>query len=99
MESTNGLASYVWEKAQREGFSSGEKQGLQQGIEQGIKQGIQQGIEQGIEQGLQKGIRLGVSQKNHEIIMRMHQKGLDDETIAMYLDLSAEEVRSIIQKG
>ena len=91
MESTNGLASYVWEKAQREGFSSGEKQGLQQGI--------QQGIEQGIEQGLQQGIRLGVSQKNHEIIMRMHQKGLDDETIAMYLDLSAEEVRSIIQKG
>ncbi len=36
---------------------------------------------------------------NHEIMMRIHQKSLDDENIAMYLDLPAEGVRNIIHEG
>lgn len=57
---------------------------LEEGIEQGIEQGIAQGIEQGIEQGVSQTIR------------QFHSKGMPASQIADFLDMSLDQVESIL---
>jgi len=70
MEVTNGLASYVMEKAAKEGYS----------------------------QGYDLGCDRGSNETNRQNILRMHEKGMNTENIAMFLDLPLEKVTDIIQK-
>ena len=51
-------------------------------------------LEEGIEQGIEKGIE----QRNEELIMKKHSKGLSPESIADLLELSIEKVRETILK-
>jgi len=106
MEVTNGLASYVMEKAAKEGYGQGYGKGYGQGydqgydlgIEKGIERGIEQGIEQGIKQGIEQGIIQGAFQKTKEAVCLMNEKGLDKDSIAMYLNLSVEKVEEFLEK-
>ncbi len=70
MEVTNGLASYVMEKAAKEGYGQGYGQGYDRGS----------------------------NETNRQNILRMHEKGMNTENIAMFLDLPLEKVTDIIQK-
>ena len=66
MEVSNGLASYVMEKAAEEGYGKGYDQGS--------------------------------NETNIQNILRMHEKGMNNESIAIFLDLPLEKVTDIIQK-
>lgn len=74
MEVTNGLASYVMEKAAKEGYGQGYGKGYGQGYDRGS------------------------NETNRQNILRMHEKGMNTENIAMFLDLPLEKVTDIIQK-
>ena len=74
MEVTNGLASYVMEKAAKEGYGQGYGQGYDQGYDRDS------------------------NETNRQNILRMHEKGMNTENIAMFLDLPLEKVTDIIQK-
>lgn len=74
MEVTNGLASYVMEKAAKEDYGQGYGQGYDQGYDRGS------------------------NETNRQNILRMHEKGMNTENIAMFLDLPLEKVTDIIQK-
>ena len=70
MEVTNGLASYVMEKAAKDGYGQGYGQGYDRGS----------------------------NETNIQNILRMHEKGMNNESIAIFLDLPLEKVTDIIQK-
>lgn len=55
-------------------------------------------LEEGIEQGIEQGIEKGIEQRNEELIMKKHSKGLSPESIADLLELSIEKVRETILK-
>ncbi len=74
MEVTNGLASYVMEKAAKEGYGQGYGKGYGQGYDRGS------------------------NETNRQNILRMHEKGMNTENIAMFLNLPLEKVTDIIQK-
>ena len=74
MEVTNGLASYVMEKAAKEGYGQGYGKGYDQGYDRGS------------------------NETNRQNILRMHEKGMNTENIAMFLDPPLEKVTDIIQK-
>ena len=68
-----------------------EARGIEQGLKQGIEQGIEQGLEQGIEQGLEKGILQG------KVSALYYDAGWNIQQIAVQLNLSAEQVKEILE--
>ena len=63
-----------------------ERKGVAIGMQKGLQKGMQKGIEQGIEQG--------ASDKQLEIAKKLLDV-LDDETIALKIDLSIEEIEKL----
>ena len=54
---------------------------------------------EGIEQGIEQGIKQGIEQGKREIILRNYSNGMQDSTIAQFLDMTTAAVRQIIQEG
>ncbi|WP_254866644.1 transposase [Geobacillus sp. LEMMY01] len=63
----------------------GRKEGLEEGIQQGMKEGMKQGIKQGMKQGMKR------------LVCNMARKGMTAEEIARLVDLSEEEVHSLLK--
>jgi predicted transposase/invertase (TIGR01784 family) len=68
--------------------------GVLKGVERGIKQGIEQGIKQGIERGAAQGRTEGERRKALEIARNLLDV-MDNQTIAMKIGLTAEEIEDI----
>ena len=56
------------------------------------------GMERGIEQGIEKGIEQGIEEKTIDACIRMHDNGLDNDTISKCLNITKEKVEKIIKK-
>ena len=69
-----------------------------QGIEQGLAIGIEQGIEKGIEQGIEKGEAKRDEELLKNAVPELFQMGLDAQRIASILNLSIEDVQSVIDQ-
>jgi predicted transposase/invertase (TIGR01784 family) len=67
------------------------EEGLRAGLEQGIEKGIEQGIERGIEEGKKEAIIL--------IVIKSYKNGMTVEQISEILELSIEEVKTIIEEN
>ena len=74
------------------------KRGLEEGLELGIERGLEQGLEKGLEQGIEKGIELGEKRKAFMIASQLLDL-LDDETIAVKLGLSIDQVAELRETG
>ena len=70
--------------------------GLEEGYKTGLEKGRKEGFNQGIEQGIQQGVQQGIEEKNKEIVLNMHKKNMDIETISEIVNISKEEVEKII---
>lgn len=55
-------------------------------------------LEEGIEQGIERGIERGIEQRNEELIIKKHLKGLSPMGIAEFLEIPIEKVNEVIQK-
>ena len=67
-------------------------------LSQGIKeQAYVEGTENGIAIGKQEGITIGKQEGIAETIIKMSRKGYEAEQISDILDMTAEEVREIIE--
>ena len=67
-------------------------------LSQGIKeQAYVEGTENGIAIGKQEGITIGKQEGIAETIIKMSRKGYKAEQISDILDMTAEEVREIIE--
>lgn len=67
-------------------------------LSQGIKeQAYVEGTEHGIAIGKQEGITIGKQEGIAETIIKMSRKGYEAEQISDILDMTAEEVREIIE--
>lgn len=51
-----------------------------------------------LEEGIGQGIEKGIVQRNEELIMKKHSKGLSREDIADFLEITVEEVDDVILK-
>ncbi|NNV07635.1 Rpn family recombination-promoting nuclease/putative transposase [Geobacillus sp. C56-T2] len=67
-----------------------EQKGKREGLEEGVKRGLEQGMKQGMEQGMKQGMK--------RLIQTMAQKGMTAAEIARLVDLSEEEVRSLLSE-
>ena len=72
------------------------EEGYKTGIEKGMQEGIQKGFNQGIEQGIQQGEKQGIEKNRIEIVLNMHKKNMDIETISEIVNISKEKVEKII---
>ena len=63
-----------------------------------IKEGIEKGIEQGIEQGIEKGEAMRDEELLKNAVPELFQMGLDAQRIASILNLSIEDVQSVIDQ-
>ena len=71
---------------------------LSQGIkEQAYAEGTENGIVKGVAIGKQEGITIGKREGIAETIIKMSRKGYEAEQISDILDMTAEEVREIIE--
>ena len=68
----------------------------EEGLEEGYKTGLKKGREEGINQGIEQGIQQGIEEKNIEIVLNLHKKNMDIETISEIVNISKEEVEKII---
>ncbi len=59
------------------------------------KQGMEEGFEQGLEQGVEQE-RLKNNKEKQAMIEKMHQAGLDIDTISQVTTLTVEEVNIIL---
>ena len=67
-------------------------------LSQGIKeQAYVEGTENGIAIGKQEGITIGKREGIAETIVKMYRQGYEAEQISDILDMTAEEVREIIE--
>ena len=71
---------------------------LSQGIkEQAYAEGTENGIVKGVAIGKQEGITIGKREGIAQTIIKMYRKGYEAEQISDILDMTAEEVREIIE--
>ena len=64
----------------------------QRGMEKGMEKGLEKGMEKGLEKGSEEGKLEGRKETLVASIRNMRNAGLDDSTIALYLNLSPKEV-------
>ena len=93
-----GIEQAIQEELKRQGIEQGLAIGIEQGIEKGIEQGIEKGIEQGIEQGIEKGEAMRDEELLKNAVPELFQMGLDAQRIASILNLSIEDVQSVIDQ-
>jgi len=86
-----------YDKLIAEGLEQGIKQGFEQGIQEGMEKGIEKGIEKGMEKGIEKGVETGLQEEKINTIHRMANLGFLVSQIAAVVDLSEEEVVSILK--
>lgn len=64
-----------------------------------LEQALQEGIEIGVEKGIEKGVLIGASQKERDMVLAAHKKGLPVDLIAEITGLTAQKVAKIIEEG
>lgn len=62
----------------------------QKGREQGLEEGVQKGLEAGIQKGLEEGVK--------QAVVALHSNGFDAVRIASSLNISLEQVESILNR-
>ena len=75
------------------------KDKAEKAFDRGMERGIEQGIEKGIEKGIEQGIEKGIEEKTIDACIRMHDNGLDNDTISKCLNISKEKVEKIIKNN
>ena len=63
----------------------------------GYRRCVEEGIEKGIEQGIEKGIEQGILNTKKELIINMNSKGISVDIISDCVNLSIDEVNSVIE--
>lgn len=66
-----------------------------EGMKEGLEKGLKKGIEIGREAGMAEGREVGKAETQRELVLRMREKGMDEETIADLVGLSLEKIRDI----
>ena len=59
------------------------------------KEGMKEGLEKGLKKGIEIGREAGKAETQRELVLRMREKGMDEETIADLVGLSLEKIRDI----
>ena len=59
----------------------------------------EEAVEEGYSAGKADGITLGIEQKQTEMIINMHEKNIDNKTIADVSNISIDEVKKIIESN
>ena len=63
------------------------------------EEGLEEGYKTGLKKGREEGINQGIEEKNIEIVLNMHKKNMDIETISEIVNISKEEVEKIIKEN
>ena len=69
------------------------------GKEEGNEEGYKTGLEKGMQEGLNQGIKQGIEKNRIEIVLNMHKKNMDIETISEIINITKEEVEKIIKEN
>ena len=89
-----GIIEGIREELKRQAIEKGLQEGLQKGLEKGLQKGLQQGIEQGIEQGEANGMK----KTQATTIVNSLNMGLSADIIAGLLNISKEELPSLVKE-
>ena len=69
-----------------------------EGLEKGLEKGREEGLEKGLAEGRAEGMTLGAQKERMETIKRMHQNGLTAQMIAVFTNLSEQQVEEYISQ-
>ncbi|MDR2681112.1 MAG: hypothetical protein LBC47_09910 [Tannerella sp.] len=91
MESLSLFTEYARKEGKEEGFEIGEKRGL----EIGKKRGFKIGKKEGFKIGKKEGIEIATA----KLVLNAAGRGIPVEKIAGIMELTVEQVRTILQNG
>ena len=63
------------------------------------KDKAEKAFDRGMERGIEQGIEQGIEEKTIDACIRMHDNGLDNDTISLCLNISKEKVEKIIKNN
>ena len=81
------------------GFDEGRLAGYEDGYDAGKEEGYSAGKEEGYSTGKEEGYSAGKEENIVETCLRMHDNGLDNDTISLCLNITKEEVEKIIKNN
>jgi predicted transposase/invertase (TIGR01784 family) len=90
------LTQYAAEVRQ-EGIEEGRKEGLEEGRKEGMEEGRKEGLEEGRKEGLEEGLQKGRQEGQYDLIRTIHANGTPVEQIASMLNMTLEQVTSVLR--
>ena len=91
------IAQYDKKEYQQYEASLKQYRDLKNVIDTAKEEGIEEGMEKGIEQGIEQGISLGEDKKEKQMLINMHQAGVNVSTISQITGLSVTEIKRLLK--
>ena len=91
-----------YEKGSKQGYEKGSKLGYEKGSKQGYEKGSKQGYEKGSKAGYDRGSKIGFAEGNKKgfrSAAKMLLSTMSKQEVASALDLSLDEIESIMNHG